>query len=127
MLDCGLRIQEACNVKVPDINLDEGILKVRGKGDKERIAVLSDRLLSAIKEYLTKVTEIDLERKVRPGIPARGLKLSQIATESGIPLSTVIELTVARREKSIKAKREKQLQDFINEKVKPLASSIPFV
>ncbi len=32
----------------------------------------------------------------------------------------MIELTVARREKSIKAKREKQLQTFINEKVKPL-------
>jgi site-specific recombinase XerD len=48
------------------------------------------------------------------------LKLSQIAVESGIPYGEVIELTVARREKSIKAKRERQLQTFINEKVKPL-------
>jgi site-specific recombinase XerD len=120
LLDCGLRIQEACNVKVPDINLDEGILKVRGKGDKERIAVLSDRLIKAIRGYLDRVNMIDISGKIRPGIQARGLTLNDVSRETGIPLSTVVELTVARRPKSIKAKREMQLQMFINEKVKPL-------
>ena len=120
LLDCGLRIQEACNVKIPDINLEEGILKVRGKGDKERIAVLSDRLMVAIREYLSKVNVIDVSGKVRPGIQARGLTLNDVSRETGIPLPTVIELTVARRH-DCKGKRSRQLQAFIDEKVKPLS------
>ena len=119
LLDCGLRIQEACNVKVPDINLDEGILKVRGKGDKERIAVLSDRLMVAIREYLSKVNVIDVSGKVRPGIQARGLTLNDVSKGTGIPLPTVIELTVSRRH-NCQGKRSRQLQAFIDEKVKPL-------
>jgi integrase/recombinase XerD len=119
LLDCGLRIQEACNVKVPDIDLNEGILKVRGKGDKERIAVLSDRLIVAIRKYLTRVNVIDVSGKVRPGIQARGLTLNDISRETGIPFSTVIELTVARRH-DCKGKRSRELQAFIDEKVKSL-------
>lgn len=94
LLDCGLRIGEACSLKVEDINFEDGTLKVNGKGEKERMAILSGRLLSALREYLERVSVIDLERKVRPGIPARGLKLAQIAEESGIPFGEVIELTV---------------------------------
>ena len=119
LLDCGLRIQEACNVKVPDINLDEGILKVRGKGDKERIAVLSDRLIKALREYLDRVNVIDISGKVRPGIQARGLTLNHVSKETGIPLPTLIEITVARRH-DCQGKRSRQLQAFIDEKVKPL-------
>jgi site-specific recombinase XerD len=120
LLDCGLRIGEACGLKVEDLNLDDGTLKVNGKGDKERMAILSDRLIIGLRKYLDRVTEIDLKKKVRPGIAARGFKLAQIAQDSGIPFKEVIELTVARRPQSIKGKREEQLQTFINEKVKPL-------
>jgi integrase/recombinase XerD len=120
LLDCGLRIFEACNLKVEDINFEDGTLKVNGKGEKERMAILSDRLLSALKEYLKRASVIDLEGKIRPGIPARGLKLAQIAEESGIPFKEVIEITIARRPTSVGGKREKQLQAFINDKVRPL-------
>jgi site-specific recombinase XerD len=120
LLDCGLRIGEACSLRVENINLEEGTLKVCGKGEKERISVLSDRLMIALKEYLERVNVIDLEGKIRPGIAARGLNLRKISKETGIPFSTVIELTVARRPESIRAAREKELQSFINEKVKPL-------
>ena len=119
LLDCGLRIGEACSLKVEDINFDDGTLKVNGKGDKERMAILSDRLTIALREYLERVSVIDLEKKVRPGIPARGFKLAQIAQESGIPFGTVIELAVAKRYES-QGKRSRELQSFINEKVKPL-------
>lgn len=118
LLDCGLRIGEACSLRVQDINLEDGTLKVRGKGDKERIGILSDRLILAIKEYLERVGVIDLEKKVRPGIPARGLNLSKIAEMSGIPFLTVMEQTCARR--FLTGKRERELQTFVNEKVKPL-------
>jgi site-specific recombinase XerD len=123
LLDCGLRIGEACHLKVEDINFEEGILKVSGKGDKERISILSDRLILALREYLEKVSVIDLGRKVRPGIPARGFKLSQIAQESGIPWGTVVEIAIANRHKldrNLDGGRKRELQSFINEKVKPL-------
>lgn len=120
LLDCGLRIGEACSLKWESVNLNEGTLRVNGKGEKERIAILSDRLLSALKEYLNRVTEIDLERKIRPGIPARGLNLAKVAQETGIPFGTVIQLTVVRQPESVRGNRERELQTFIEEKVKPL-------
>ncbi len=120
LLDCGLRIGEACSLKVEDINLDDGTLKVNGKGEKQRMAILSDRLLTALREYLNRVTEIDLDKKLRAGIAARGLNLAKVSETSGIPFLTVIDIAVARREKSIKGNRERELQTFINEKVKPL-------
>jgi site-specific recombinase XerD len=123
LLDCGLRIQEACSLKVPDINLEDGTLRITGKGGKERIGILSDRLISALKEYLSKVTEIDLERKNRPGIAARGLKLNDVVRGSGIPWGTVVEIAIANRHKlnrNLDGGRKRELQTFINEKVKPL-------
>ncbi len=119
LLDCGLRISEACNLKWESVNFDEGTLKVNGKGEKERMAILSNRLLSALKVYREKAEEIDLEGKVKPGIHARGLKLAEIAEQSGIPFGTVKELTVIRRH-PCKGQRSRDLQRFINEKVKLL-------
>ena len=123
LLDCGLRIHEACNLKVEDINLEDGTLRINGKGEKQRMGIFSDRLLSAIREYLLKVTEIDLERKVRSGIAARGLKLAQIAEKSGIPYGTVVEIAIAGRHKldrNLDGGRKGELQSFIDQKVKPL-------
>jgi len=123
LLDCGLRIGEACSLKWDSVNFDDGTLKVNGKGDKERMAILSDRLSSALKEYLERVSVIDLEKKVRPGIPARGFKLAQIAQESGIPWGTVVEIAIANRHKldrNLDGGRKRELQAFIDEKVKPL-------
>lgn len=37
LLDCGLRASELCNLKVPDAHLEQGFLKVLGKGNKERL------------------------------------------------------------------------------------------
>jgi site-specific recombinase XerD len=50
LLDTGLRINELCSIKKSDINLEEGILKVIGKGGKEREIILSDRCIEAIKK-----------------------------------------------------------------------------
>lgn len=37
LLDCGLRASELCNLTVPDAHLEQGFLKVLGKGNKERL------------------------------------------------------------------------------------------
>lgn len=119
LLDCGLRIGEACSLKWEAIDLDDGTMKVNGKGEKERIAILSNRLLSALREYADRVSEIDLEGKLRAGIPARGLNLIEVGKESGIPYRTVMGIAVARRGTE-NGKRSRQLERFIDEKIRPL-------
>lgn len=48
----GIRVGELCSLKSGNINLEEGIIKVQGKGNKERIIQLcNEELLSALKEY----------------------------------------------------------------------------
>ena len=48
---CGLRISEGVNVRVCDIDGDRKLLKVRGKGDKERYVPLADRTLQILRQY----------------------------------------------------------------------------
>tara|TARA_B100001123_G_C15208451_1_gene986241 strand:- start:137 stop:1027 length:891 start_codon:yes stop_codon:yes gene_type:complete len=50
----GLRISELTNLKVDQINLTDGLVRVIGKGDKERIIPIGDSALDYIKIYLNK-------------------------------------------------------------------------
>lgn len=49
---CGLRISEACELKISNVHLDEKLILVHGKGDKERIVPFGDRALSKMIVYL---------------------------------------------------------------------------
>lgn len=49
----GLRVSEVCNLKISDLNLDEGFVKIRGKGNRERIAILNERTIELIRKYLS--------------------------------------------------------------------------
>lgn len=51
---CGLRVSELCHLEVGDILFEEGVLRVFGKGSKERIAPLGSSAAHAIKEYLAR-------------------------------------------------------------------------
>lgn len=51
-LNCGLRLSELCAININDLNFDEHLFKVRGKGNKERIVYLNDACINALKEYL---------------------------------------------------------------------------
>jgi len=48
----GLRVSEAADLNVRDIDFNEGIAKVRGKGDKERLAVFGPVASAWLKRYL---------------------------------------------------------------------------
>ena len=52
---CGLRISEACTLKVANVHLEEKLILVRGKGDKERIVPFGDRALEKILIYINEV------------------------------------------------------------------------
>ena len=53
MYSSGLRVSEAVSLKIEDINFEEKIIKVAGgKGDKQRVTIVSDKLLDEIGNYL---------------------------------------------------------------------------
>ncbi len=48
---CGLRVSELCGLRVDDIDWSEQIVRVRGKGKKERLMPIGGPALMAIQDY----------------------------------------------------------------------------
>ena len=60
---CGLRVSELIGLEISRTYLDDGFLRVRGKGNKERMVPMSETSIEEIKGWLA-----DRERmKVKPG------------------------------------------------------------
>lgn len=49
----GLRVSELCGILLQSINLDEGYVRVFGKGSKERIAPIGGAAIEAVRNYLS--------------------------------------------------------------------------
>lgn len=54
MYACGLRISEAVALQVGDVDLEEGLLRARGKGSKERIVPVGRLAVAAVGAYLAR-------------------------------------------------------------------------
>ena len=61
MYSCGLRVSEACNLKLSDLYLNEGFIKVEGKGSKQRLVPISERAIAEIMDYMTDRAEIEIK------------------------------------------------------------------
>ena len=61
LYSCGLRVSEACNLKLSDLYLNEGFIKVEGKGNKQRLVPISDRAIAEITNYLAERAEIEIK------------------------------------------------------------------
>ncbi len=61
LYSCGLRVSEACNLKLSDLYLSEGFIKVEGKGSKQRLVPISDRAIAEIMDYMADRAEIDIK------------------------------------------------------------------
>jgi len=48
---CGLRVSELCGLRVEDIDWSEQLVRVRGKGKKERLVPIGEPALRAIQNY----------------------------------------------------------------------------
>lgn len=48
----GLRVSEVAGLDIDDLNIREGLVKVRGKGKKERIVPVGNKALDALKSYI---------------------------------------------------------------------------
>ena len=49
---CGLRVSEAVGLRISDVYLEEGFVRIIGKGDKQRIVPLGEPAADAIRKYL---------------------------------------------------------------------------
>jgi len=79
---CGLRVSELSGMNVRDVDFNESIVKVRGKGSRERIAVFGAEAAVWLKRYLNEARPIlDRVRSVRgPAalfLGVRGKRLSR--------------------------------------------------
>jgi integrase/recombinase XerD len=52
MYACGLRASEAIGLELMDVDVEEGVLRARGKGSKERIVPIGQAALKALRIYL---------------------------------------------------------------------------
>ena len=67
MYATGMRVSEAADLKVIDLNMDVGFLKCIGKGQKERIIPVGKKAKEAVKRYLDKARPV-LTKK-NPQVP----------------------------------------------------------
>lgn len=49
---CGLRVSELCELRVANIKINEKIIRVMGKGSKERIVPMHDGVIEILKDYI---------------------------------------------------------------------------
>ncbi|MTD43022.1 site-specific tyrosine recombinase XerD [Conexibacter sp. W3-3-2] len=54
MYACGLRASEAVGLEVRDVDLDAGVLRARGKGNKERLVPIGREAIHATRAYLAR-------------------------------------------------------------------------
>lgn len=53
MLDCGLRVSEVLNLSLDDFVVDNKVIKIYGKGAKERLVPLTPLTLSCFNKYIS--------------------------------------------------------------------------
>jgi integrase/recombinase XerD len=78
---CGLRVSEVINLRLTGLYMDDGIIRVIGKGNKERIVPIGDSAVHWIQEYL-KNSRIILAKSIKSEnilfLNVRGTKFSRM-------------------------------------------------
>jgi integrase/recombinase XerD len=61
MYSCGLRVSELCTLKMEDLFLEEGFIRVTGKGSKQRLVPISERAIHEIQNWFKDRCHIDIK------------------------------------------------------------------
>jgi integrase/recombinase XerD len=81
MYSCGLRVSEVVNLKISNLHLEVGFIRVIGKGDKERLVPVGKSAVKFINIYKNKIR---VHTTAVPGnedilfLNSRGSKLSRV-------------------------------------------------
>ena len=88
MYSCGLRVSELCSLKMEDLFLDEGFIRVTGKGSKQRLVPISGRAVHEIRLYLTDRCHIDIKPGSEPYL--------FLSVRRGRPISRVMVFDIVK-------------------------------
>ncbi|MFH0733892.1 MAG: tyrosine-type recombinase/integrase [bacterium] len=61
---CALRVSEACNIKVKDIDFEKNSIRILGKGSKLRIVPIGQKTLISIRNYLNLRENVNSDNKI---------------------------------------------------------------
>lgn len=82
LFSCGLRISELCSLRLSELYLEEGYIRVHGKGRKERLVPIGDSAIDRLRQWFV----VRQGCKVKPGEEdfvfvslRRGKRLSRIS------------------------------------------------
>ena len=80
LYSCGLRVSELCNLKLSDLYLEEGFIKVEGKGSKQRLIPISPRAIRELRLYFIDRNQISIKKDYEDYvfISKRGKNISRI-------------------------------------------------
>ncbi|MBK7348680.1 MAG: site-specific tyrosine recombinase XerD [Gemmatimonadetes bacterium] len=84
----GLRVSELCGLTVPDLLLAEGLVRVLGKGSKQRLVPVGRSVIGAVSVYL---------HQVRPGLDHGATRDRVLLNARGAPLSRVGAWGIVKR------------------------------
>ena len=81
LYSCGLRVSELVELRITDLSLSQGYIKVKGKGSKERLVPVSGRAVHDMENYF-----LQSRRQIKPAknsenivfLNRRGNKLSRV-------------------------------------------------
>jgi site-specific recombinase XerD len=118
------RVSELCNIKIKDIDFKKGYIRLRGKGNKERIVPVDKRTLELFKEHLVNRISYSSEdyllvntrnQKLNPRVIQADIKL--IKEKCGFPDTKVITPHVFRHTGATHLRRSgmdiSELQDIL--------------
>lgn len=78
MYACGLRVSEVANLRTDNILKDQAILRVTGKGDKERIVPIGRKALELLLKYIS---------DIRPKLAVSSTEVTIFLSKNGRPLN----------------------------------------
>jgi integrase/recombinase XerC len=76
MYSSGLRRSEITGLNLCDVNFNDGIVKVLGKGSKERLVPVTDAALDALQKYITTRPQETAGKSAPLFLSSRGTRLS---------------------------------------------------
>jgi len=88
LYSCGLRVSELIGLRLTDLYLDKGFVRVIGKGDKERLVPIGVKAAKEIKNYMP-------DRNNLPRIDASGEDILFL-NRRGKPLTRVMIFTIVK-------------------------------
>lgn len=98
LYSCGVRVSELAGLNLSDLEVQAGFVRVRGKGNRERLVPIGERALAAIRHYRERMperTQVETDgdsalflNRFSGRLSARSIRriLDQLARQCGLPM-----------------------------------------